>query len=288
MKPMKIIKFLPFYGLSILPMPVLYLLSDLSFFLIYYLFGYRKKVVRDNLKKAFPAKNEKEIHQIGTDFYRHFCDIIFESIKRLTISPKAVKKRLKIQNPVLIEKYLNERRSILLYTAHQGNWEWLIFLPLFFPCPSNTFYRPLKNKYFNELSMIMRERFGVHCIETDKGYRTVISDQQNHAVTMNCVIGDQSPTLRSPMYWCQFMNRKTAFYVGADKIAKRTDQVVLFPSFKKIKRGYYELEFQVIEDQPKQRENYAIVENYAARLENAINRAPEMWLWSHRRWKLTS
>ena len=126
------IKFLPFYLLSVLPMSLLFILSDMTFILIYYLIGYRKKVVLENISGAFPTKSEKEVKAIAKDFYRHFCDIIFESIKRLTISKRAIRKRLKIKNPELVENYLNERRNILLYTAHQGNWEWLIFLPIYF------------------------------------------------------------------------------------------------------------------------------------------------------------
>ncbi|MBU2904579.1 lysophospholipid acyltransferase family protein [Arenibacter algicola] len=286
MKYLSRFKFLPFYAISLLPMWALYRVSDLMYFLVYHVVGYRKKVVFNNLRNSFPSKNDDEIKQIAKDFYRHFCDIVLESFKRLTIGEKAIKKRLLIKNPELIQQYVNEDRSILMYTGHQGNWEWLVFLPLMFPYSSNTFYKPIKNKYFEELFKNMRERFGVNCVESDKGFRTIIDNHQRKVLTLNCMIGDQSPTKKSSKYWYNFLNQETAFFVGADKIAKKTDQVVLFPFFKKLKRGYYELEFRIIEDHPQIRNNFEILEKYAQQLEQAIVSAPELWLWSHRRWKL--
>ena len=127
------IRYLPFYAISTLPMPVLYLLSDILFVVVYYLMKYRRNLVSDNIKKSFPQKPQITLRKIEKNFYRHFCDILVESIKTLTISKRSAMKRLRIENPDLVEHYLSENKNILLYTAHQGNWEWLIFLPTFFP-----------------------------------------------------------------------------------------------------------------------------------------------------------
>lgn len=287
MKNLSKIKYLPFYFLSILPMPILFLLSDISFLLIYHLLGYRKKIVFENLKNSFPENNAIEIQKIARGFYRHFCDLMFESIKGLTISRKEIKNRLHIQNPGLVHKYLEDQRDIMLYTAHQGNWEWLIFLPLFFPYYSNTLYRPLKNNYFNGLLQLIRQRFGVHLIEERKGYRTIVKLKEAKVPMMNCIIGDQSPSRKSAKYWFTFMNRETAFYGGPDTIAKRTDQVVLFPNFHKLRRGRYQLRFDLITDNPRSDNGSGLVEKYVRQLEIAIRKSPELWLWSHRRWKLS-
>ncbi|PIB27579.1 lysophospholipid acyltransferase family protein [Maribacter sp. 4G9] len=282
-----LIKYLPFYAVSILPMSLLYSFSDMLYVLVYHILGYRKNVVQDNIKKSFPYKSRREIKEIEKKFYHHFCDLLFEVIKSLTITPEEVKKRLRIRNPGLLEKYLSNHRDILLYTAHQGNWEWLIFIPLYFPYRSNTFYRPQKNKYFNDLLKIIRQRFGVHLVEERMGYKTIVKLKSEKIQMMNCIIGDQSPTKKSSKYWQKFLNRPTAFLVGADKIAKKTDQVVIFPHFQKMGRGRYELFFDLIEDNPKE-DGANIVEKYAERLEKTIQDSPEMWLWSHRRWKLNS
>lgn len=280
------IKYLPFYAISLLPMPLLFRVSDFTFALVFYIIRYRRKVVQENLQHSFPSKSTSELKKIERDFYRHFCDILFEAIKTLTASKKFVRKHLKIENPDVLENYLQDRKNILLYTAHQGNWEWLIFLPLFFTCRANTFYKPLKNKYFDGLTKRIRERFGVHCVPSEKGYRTIIALKNNDLPIINCIIGDQSPAKTGTKYWCEFLNRKTAFFAGAEKIAKKTDPVVFFPHFKKLSRGYYELNFQLIDDRPSRTDNTELVREYAQNLENAIAQSPELWLWSHRRWKL--
>ncbi|MAO15626.1 MULTISPECIES: lysophospholipid acyltransferase family protein [Flavobacteriaceae] len=138
------IRYLPFYAISTLPMPVLYLLSDILFVVVYYLMKYRRNLVSDNIKKSFPQKPQITLRKIEKNFYRHFCDILVESIKTLTISKRSAMKRLRIENPDLVEHYLSENKNILLYTAHQGNWEWLIFLPLFFLTDQTLYTNQLK------------------------------------------------------------------------------------------------------------------------------------------------
>lgn len=286
MKNAEHIKYLPFYALSVLPMKILYLFSDICYGFIYHVFGYRRWVVRENLMNAFPFKSEKEIIEIEKNFYRHFCDIAVESIKTLTIGKEAAKSRLKVRNPELLIAYLNAQKRILLYAAHQGNWEWLVYLPLCLNYPSYTFYRPLQNGYFNGLLLIIRERFGVHCVESKKGYKTIMEQENQRIPSMNCLIGDQSPRHGEFKKWCGFMGRDTAFFTGMEKIAQRTNSEVLFPKFTKIKRGYYELEFQYIEQNRGKNNVSSIVKNYARLLEESIVESPSLWLWSHRRWKL--
>ncbi len=138
------IRYLPFYAISALPMPVLYVLSDILFVVVYYLMRYRRNVVSENIIKSFPQKPQITRRKIEKNFYRHFCDILVESIKTLTISKRSAMKRLRIENPDLVEHYLSENKNILLYTAHQGNWEWLIFLPLFFLTDQTLYTNQLK------------------------------------------------------------------------------------------------------------------------------------------------
>lgn len=287
MKFISRLKYAPFYTLSILPMPVLYRISDFMYALVYYVIGYRKKVVRQNLENAFPEKDMKELLNIEKKFYHHFCDVSVEAIKTLTISEKEIKKRLVVLNPEMLQEFLNRHQSILMYTAHQGNWEWLVYLPIFFHYPSFTFYRPLQNRYFNGLLLIMRERFGVTCVDSKKGYRTILHQERKKMPVMNCLIGDQSPTRSDAKQWCNFMHRETAFFVGAEKIAQKTGATVLFPSFIKVRRGRYELQFQAVEKKWTKNGNFSIINGYAKLLEATISKYPELWLWSHRRWKLS-
>ncbi len=280
------IKFFPFFALSLLPFFMLYILSDVAFFILFYLTRYRRKVVHLNLRNSYPTKSEVEIRTLEKHFYRHFCDIMLELIKILTISKKSVKERFKVQNPLIIQELFNQKRSIILYTAHQGNWEWLAFLPLFIPHQAIAFYQPQSNAYFDSLMKIIRGRFGVICVESNKGYKTIHTFAHDNILTVTYIIGDQSPQKDSTMHWVKFLNQDTAFLIGADRIAKKSNQVVIFPSFSKTKRGHYNLEFKIIETNASRIESFEIIEKYASMLEKTIAVSPEMWLWSHKRWKL--
>lgn len=287
MKYRSFIKLFPFYAISFAPMFVLYGLSNMLFVTAYYIAKYRRKVVHHNLVNSFPDKSEEEIELIERKFYKHFCDLLVESIKVLTISKKEIKKRFVVKNPELIQHYFKENRSIILYAAHQGNWEWLSFLPLMIPHQVTTLYLPLTSRYFDDLMKTVRSRFGAQCIESSKGYKNIISMNEKGIKTLNCVIGDQSPAKNATKHWTRFLNQDTAFLVGADRIAKKSNQIMVFPAFTKLRRGYYELKFETIEKFPKDKDGSVIIEGYVSLLEKIILNSPELWLWSHRRWKLT-
>jgi len=280
------IKFLPFYILSILPLQGLYWISDLMYFFLYSVFGYRRKVVRANLINSFPDRSLQEIIQIEKGFYKHFCDVAFESIKVLTISRNAVARRYRIKNMELIEELYQQKKSIILYTAHYGNWEWLGFLPLFMPYQAVSFYQKLSSSYFDHFMQTTRSRFGVRCIESKQGYKNMVKFQEENLLTMTYMVGDQSPTRNASKHWVHFLHQDTAFLMGTDRIAKKLNQVVLFPSYRKIKRGVYEVEFMPIELNPSRTNSQDIIDKYARALENSIKESPSLWLWSHRRWKL--
>ena len=281
------VKFFPFYIISFFPMPVLYVLSDLSFMILFYLIKYRRSVVKDNLVKSFADKSKQEITMLERKFYKHFCDVIFETLKGLTISKKQINKRIRIKNMDFFERCYHEQKSILFYAAHQGNWEWLSFLTLYVPFKVITLYKPLSNKYFDELMKTIRERPGTMCIESKKGYRKILESMKSNQLIVSAIIGDQSPAREGAKCWLNFLNQKTAFIIGAERIIERTNQVVVFPSFKRIRRGYYEIEIKEINVHYGNAECYRLVEQYSIVLEKTIKESPDMWLWSHRRWKLS-
>jgi len=280
------LKFFPFYALSILPMPVLYVMSDFVFLIVYHIIRYRRDVVYSNLKRSFQDKSDQEIKSIEKNFYKYLFDLMFETIKILTISPKKVTNRFRIKNLDLIEKCYDNNKHIILYAAHQGNWEWLSFLSLYVPHQGITIYQPLSNTYFDELMRTVRERFGAICVEKNKSYKTVLENIHRGQLSMFALIGDQSPARTGSKYWTRFMNQKTAFVMGAERIVAKTNQAALFPAFKRVKRGLYELEFKII-NTPEVNDNYHLIDNYSSLLEETIKASPELWLWSHKRWKLT-
>lgn len=287
MKFRNYLKYAPFYFFSILPFFLLYAISDFLYFLVYYVFQYRKAVVKENLRRSFKNYSPKELLKIEKRFYQHFCDVLFESLKTMSISRSHFVKRFKFKNPELLQQLFDEEKSIILYAAHQGNWEWFSSLPLFAPYyQSLSFYQPLSNSYFDGLMKTIRERFGVVCIESNKGFKTLLHYRSKKTKTLCLVIGDQSPSKSSAKHWTYFFDTETAFLTGAEKMAEKIEQVLVFPSIKKIKRGYYEVEFILIEKNDADKANYSMTDAYANILEKSIKESPELWLWSHKRWKL--
>jgi len=280
-----IFKFLPFYLLSLLPFWLIYLISDLFRFIIHSVIGYRKGVVRQNLKIAFPNKKQSELNKIEKLFYRHFVDSFLESIKGLSMSKKAFNKRLHIENPEVLEAFYESGRSIILYSAHYGNWEWLLSLPLYDKHQLTTFYKPQKNSYFDSLMIHIRSRYGLICLESNKGYKSLMEFKRKNILTTTLMIGDQSPRSGRPAYIADFFNLETDFLPGAAKIAKKTNQVLLFPFYSKSKRGYYKVRFEILDEHPKESTPEEVVSKFATMLENQIKMQPELWLWSHKRWK---
>ncbi len=278
---LKSIKFAPFYILSLLPFWIIFGLAQISYFLLFVVIGYRKKVVYENLKNSFPHKSELEIHLEAKRFYRHFCEIFIESVKLLTISRKQMKKRYSFKNIELLEEFYSQKKSIILYAAHFGNWEWMASLQLHTKYQMYSFYQKQSNKYFNDFMIQIRERFGNICVESQSGFKVLLKNSREKNLTITYVIGDQSPMSKSSMYWTDFLNQETAFLVGSDKMAKKCNQQLIYPHITQKKKGYYELEFKII---PMNSEIEPI-ETYSKLLEKNIQEQPELWLWSHRRWK---
>ncbi len=281
MKKQQPLRYIPFFVLSSLPLWILYRFADLGFLVLYFGLRYRLTTVRRNLRHSFPQKSEAAIRQIEVSFYRGFCDIWMEALRSLTMHPQEAKRRFRITNPELIERLYAERKHILLYAAHHGNWEWLAFLPLFFPYAVTSLYLPVSNTYFDGLMRAIRSRFGVACVPSDKGYKTIVQNIRSERPSISILIGDQCPRQDSLKCWTNFLNQKTAFIAGPDRIAKRCGQTVIFPAFQRVKRGHYEVTFIQLDASAN-----SFVPEYAKALQQSIENAPPLWLWSHKRWKI--
>lgn len=252
----------------------------------YHIVNYRIKVVRSNLLKAFPEKDDKERKQIEKRFYKHFCDYIFETLKAMSISHEELLKRMKFTNPELVDNYNKQGRSVFAYAAHLGNWEWFMIFPSYFPnAKIQTFYQPQSNKFFNDLTLYSRSRDNIVPVESQRGYRHIVENMRNNEVTTTLIIGDQSPHHGAQKHWTNFFNIDTAFLVGPATIARKTNQVLVYPSYTGYKRGYYTVEWKLISDDPQSVEIGVLIDRFAALLEDDIRRIPELWLWTHRRWK---
>ena len=280
----RILYYLVIKPLSYLPLRLLYAFSNITFILTYYIVNYRRTVVRENLINAFPQKKTEEIISIEKGFYRHFTDFIFESVKSISISEKEVLKRTAIKNPELLDKLYAEGKNVLVLCGHYNNWEfYALSLPKKTKHTAYSLYQPLKNSFFNNIVLSSRKRYGMKLIETSNIAQFFHHTSDN--LKMIVVMNDQSPINLHKSYWNTFLNQETGWNTGPEKFAKKYDYVVLFGHSKAIKRGYYEVEFNVITEEPQTTNNDYITNKYASLLEDIIKQRPESWLWSHKRWK---
>lgn len=271
--------------ISILPFRLLYFLSDGFYALLYYIIGYRKKVVTNNLKLAFPEKTNQEISLIRKRFYHHLCDMMFEAIKSITISEAEMQKRYVFTNVEEIHKLEKENRSIVLFMGHYASWEWIFILQTHVNHKGYAVYKRLSNKYFDALVKRIRAKYNSHLITTKETFSILIKAKENNELTFNGFVFDQSPKLNKAVYWQEFMGIEVPVHVGAEILAKRLDMVTLFLKVKKVKRGHYEATFLDINRNTKDYADFEITDLALKRVEEQINEAPEYYFWTHKRWK---
>lgn len=278
----------PFLWLvSILPFRLLYAFSDFLYFWIYKVVGYRKKVVQDNLRLVFPNKSKAEINDITVKFYHHFCDMMVEAIKSLTISEKEMKERFKFTNIEMITDIEKMNKSIILMCAHYGSWEWIFILNRF--VDPNTIgyavYKRLANPYFDRLVKSIRAKYNSHLITTKEAVSTLIRAKVNGQLTISGFVSDQTAKSQSAYHWGKFMGYTVPMHTGAETLAKRLDMAVVFFRVKRLKRGYYETTFELITLNPKEYKDYEITDKFFRLVEKQIEEAPQYYLWTHKRWK---
>jgi Kdo2-lipid IVA lauroyltransferase/acyltransferase len=271
------------YLISYLPFPLLYLLSDGMYFLLYKVIGYRKEVVLTNLRNSFPEKSDAEIKAICDKFYRYFCDLILETIKTLTISPSTLEKHVKIEDESIFKKYFDAKQSIIVVMGHMGNWE--LAGARFSQSQYhklNVIYHPLTNKKFNDLVVYMRTRLGNGLYAMNDSLRGMLRDKNE--VTATAFIADQTP-FPEGAYWTTFLNQDTPVFKGTEKLAMKFKYPVVYVSVKREKRGLYAISFEVLSETPKLCLENELSELHTRKLEVDIKAQPEIWLWTHKRWK---
>jgi KDO2-lipid IV(A) lauroyltransferase len=259
--------------------------SDIVYFILYYLIGYRKKVVWQNLKNSFPQKTDEEIDRTRKKFYHYFCDLFIEFIKALTISKKSIVARCKFtpEGMAVLNTLAGKNKSILLVMGHFGNWEWAgqSFSLL---CRHRLYviYHQLGNKHFNDAMTRLRSRFGTGVIEMKRTYKEMLSHK--NILNATVFLADQTPQPDNA-YWMTFLNQDTPVFKGTEVIAKKLGLPVVYANVTRLKRGYYEMHLELLVEFPADTADGEITEMHTKRLEQDIIAMPETWLWSHRRWK---
>ncbi|MBL7858804.1 MAG: lysophospholipid acyltransferase family protein [Cyclobacteriaceae bacterium] len=285
---MIILNFLLYYlviiPISLLPFPVLYKISDLLYYLFYYIIGYRKKVVLQNIQQSFPEKTSAEHIAICKKFYRHFCDLILESLKVFTISEKEVRQRMVFKNPEFLNAYFHQNRSIILAGGHYNNWE-LFAVAVDAPMlhKAIAIYKPLSNPFFDAKMRATRGKYGLRMISTKVVGQVFEEEKKNLTATIFGI--DQSPSHLAKSYWMNFLHQDTAVLFGTEKYAKEYNYPVVFGHINKVKRGHYSFEFFSVCDEPQKTSYGEITASITHLLEKDIIQQPEFWLWSHKRWK---
>lgn len=262
-----------------------YGLADFVYFILYRVLKYRRKVVLENLKKSFPEKSEKEIKEIATKFYHHLADIFIENIAIIRMSKKRFLKMVSFKNLDIFEDLYKKNKSVVGIIAHYANWEVLTGLAPFTDYQILSVYKPLTNKFFDREFYNMRKRFGEVPVSMHDTFRTVLKYHREKKLSILGLIADQRPPKGSGNYWTHFLNQETAVFLGPEKIAKKFNSAVVYSHVDKIKRGKYVVELELLFENPSECKEFEITESHVRILENKIRQKPELWLWSHKRWK---
>nr|WKN37385.1 lysophospholipid acyltransferase family protein [Tunicatimonas sp. TK19036] len=278
-----------FYYLLILPLSrlpffLLYLISDFLFLVLYYLFPYRRKVVFTNLKNSFPEKTTQQLVEIERKFYRHLCDLIVESLKAFTISKEQARKRMKHINPEVLNRFFDEGKNVVMVGGHYCNWElFAVTIDQEIKHQSVALYTSFKNKFLNQKMLESRSRFGLKMLPFQDIKQRL--SECNACPSVTIFGADQSPRKSQRAYWMEFLNQDTGVQYGTEKFARDYDMPVVQGNIYKVKRGYYEVVYTLLTEHPCQTEYGEITTMYTRFLEKVIQKQPEYWLWSHKRWK---
>jgi len=271
--------------LSRLPMRALYAFAAFVYLLAFYVVRHRQQVIREQLEKVFPDASAAERELIHKRFLKNFCDVMVEVLKSVSMTPAEMRDQVRIVNVDLARRYLDAGQSVMFVTSHLCNWEWLLHgVTLQLGYPVDAAYKPLHDAWAEKLMLGVRSRFGARLVPA----KELLADFLRRrgivrAVAMNA---DQAPVSTDQRYWTRFLGQDTAFYIGAEQIARATRLPVLYAAMRRVRRGDYEVEFKLLWDGREAAAPHTVTERYARACEIDVLKSPADWLWSYRRWRL--
>ena len=278
--------FYPFiWIISKLNFTSIYLISDLLYYILYYIFSYRKKVVRKNLELAFPEKSKKERRRIEKENFRNLTDIFLETFKSNNIKEKDLIERFSFKNPELLEKIYNNNQEVIVMCSHYCSWEWVFVIQKITKFKINAIYKKLSNKYFDKWTKDRRSRYGANMISTKDTYREVSRLSKLKSLNFYGFASDQSPKKSKAVYWGNFLNNWVPIHTGAEVIAKKYNMATVFMDVQKVKRGYYEASFSLITEKPNSFKRFELTDKYIEFVEKQVRNKPEYYTWTHKRFK---
>lgn len=279
------------YGLiwlcSLLPLKILYFFSDILYYVFYYIVRYRRRVVRMNLVNSFPDKTLYEIKCIEKRYYRHMCDIFVELYRMWHMPEKEIRRRCVFKHTEVLQKYYDKGKSVIGVFGHYGNWEWMTSYGLctsahvdFYPL-----YKPIHNKVMDKMMLKIRSRFGAVPVPKNDILRLIVKNKREGKLFFAAFIADQTPNKNNLNFWMDFLNQDTPVFLGTEKIATKFNLPVISLHMRCTRRGYYEVDFVDLCEEPANLEPGELTKMHTRLLEQQIKDVPEMWLWSHKRWK---
>jgi len=286
---MKRIAFLILYPfillISVLPFSILYILSNITSFILFYIIGYRRKMIKKNLMLSFPNLNINERNKIERKFYTHMCDIFLEMIKSMSISLSSINKRFRVNNMELLTQFTKNNKSVIIICGHYASYEWMLFLANDFGASTYGIYTPLSNQYFDKLVKKIRVKHNAYLISRYHTIDTIRKHQDSNHRAVYGFAADQSPYPKKKTYWRSFMGNKVPVFTGAERLAIEHNIPVIYADIRRVNRGFYEVDFKLISDFPKETSKHEITDIFFNMLEESINRDPSQYLWSHNRYK---
>ena len=286
---MQLIVFLIIYPflwiISILPFRLLYVFSDFIYLIVYYIIGYRKKTVRENLALALPHLSSKERLRIEKKSFHHLCDMFLEMIKTMAISEKEIRERFVFTNLEVYKKLEEKQKSIALMMAHYASYEWAISMNFYVNFEAYGIYKKINNPYFDKLVRTIRLKFKANLITTKETIPTIIENNKWDKLSTYGFASDQTPRLDATFHWQKFLRHTVPVHTGAEMLSKKYDMSVIFLKVKKVSRGHYEATFEILSENTTKVPNYEITDQFLKLVEQQILEAPEFYLWTHKRWK---
>ena len=272
---------------SRMPFSVLYALSGMLYLIAYHVVGYRRKVVHKNLTECFPEKSDTEITAIEKRFYRHLADNIVETCKMGAMSKEEMGRRMHFTNIEDINARVRQGKSISLFLGHHGNWEWVSSMPLHLEknAAHAQIYHKLSNKDFDRIMLENRAHFGCTNVEMRQTARFVNKLATENKLSIIGYIADQAPRAKDSHYFIPFLNHMTPVLTGTEKITKHYGHDAWFVKVTKVKRGYYEAEFVHMHPDPDSLPDFELTDIYYHMLEQEIRTQPELYLWTHKRFR---
>ena len=280
----------PIYLLSLLPFGILYVLSDIAYIIMYYVVGYRRDIVRNNLSTSFPEKTKEDIKSIERKFYHWLCDYFVETIKLLSISDKQLRRRFKLVGAEQIEEHFKAGQDCAALLGHYCNWEWLSCTGIAFPenRKMGLIYKPLRHQSMDKLFRRIRSSQPSSIVVPKNDIlRELVKLRRDGVRSLFGYIADQGPRYTNIHLWLPFLNHDTGVFTGSERIIRKMNNAVFYAEMERPRRGYYTVTFHLLTDDPKSMSDNELTTRFFALLEQTIRRQPEYYLWTHNRWKRT-